>query len=140
MGNAKRAIAVAATAGGLLMATAGVAAADADGYGAAVRSPGVISGNVIQVPVNVPINLCGNTVNILAAINPTFGNVCANVSTREHALLGLSDHSFGQYSSHYSRYSKRRDHREHHHHRQQHRDYDHGGDYDNGGWDGHGGK
>ena len=40
MGNAKRAIAVAATAGGLLMATAGVAAADADGYGAAVRSPG----------------------------------------------------------------------------------------------------
>ncbi len=41
-------------------------------------SPGVLSGNLAQVPVHVPINVCGNTVNVIAALNPTFGNVCVN--------------------------------------------------------------
>jgi hypothetical protein len=53
--------------------------ADADATGSTERSPGVISGNVIQVPVNAPINVCGNTVDVLiAALNPTFGNACVN--------------------------------------------------------------
>jgi ChpA-C len=52
---------------------------DASGAeGAAVNSPGVVSGNVIQVPVEVPVNVCGNTVNVVALLNPTFGNVCVN--------------------------------------------------------------
>ncbi|MEG8277571.1 chaplin [Streptomyces sp. AHA2] len=54
------------------------AMADAGAQGAAVGSPGVLSGNVIQIPVHIPINLCGNTVNIIAALNPAFGNVCVN--------------------------------------------------------------
>ncbi|MFI1105030.1 chaplin [Streptomyces melanogenes] len=65
---------------GLVMA-AGAAApalADAGAHGEAVGSPGVLSGNVIQVPVHVPVNVCGNSINILALLNPAFGNVCKN--------------------------------------------------------------
>jgi small secreted domain DUF320 len=64
--------------GGLVAAGAGVASADAGAEGAAVGSPGVLSGNNIQVPVHIPVNVCGNTVNVLSALNPTFGNVCVN--------------------------------------------------------------
>jgi ChpA-C len=46
--------------------------------GAAVGSPGVVSGNVIQVPVHIPVNACGNTINIVGLLNPTFGNKCVN--------------------------------------------------------------
>jgi hypothetical protein len=65
--------AVAAVAGG-----AGIAAADADAHGAAAHSPGVLSGNVVQVPVHVPVNVCGNTVNVIGLLNPAFGNTCVN--------------------------------------------------------------
>ncbi|MEH1776822.1 MAG: chaplin [Nostoc sp.] len=44
----------------------------------AIGSPGVISGNVIQVPVHVPINVCGNTINVIGLLNPAFGNTCVN--------------------------------------------------------------
>ena len=71
---------VVAAAAGLLTAGAGVASADSNAKGAAVKSPGVISGNNIQVPVSIPINLCGNTINIIAAVNPAFGNTCINAS------------------------------------------------------------
>jgi hypothetical protein len=40
----------------------------------------VASGNNVQVPVNVPLNICGNTVDVVAALNPAFGNSCANDS------------------------------------------------------------
>ncbi|MFJ4780785.1 chaplin [Streptomyces sp. NPDC088762] len=73
----KKAVVLAA---GVLMA-AGAAApamADSEAVGTAAGSPGVISGNLIQVPVHVPINVCGNTVNIIALLNPAFGNVCIN--------------------------------------------------------------
>ncbi|OII60400.1 chaplin [Streptomyces sp. CC53] len=57
---------------------AGVANADAGAEAAAVNSPGVGSGNAIQVPVHVPVNVCGNTIDIIGLLNPTFGNVCVN--------------------------------------------------------------
>jgi hypothetical protein len=76
--NLKQATAVTIAAGGLIAAGAGVAAADAGAQGAAVGSPGVVSGNNVQVPVHIPLNVCGNTVNVLSALNPTFGNVCVN--------------------------------------------------------------
>ncbi|MGW2348037.1 chaplin [Actinacidiphila glaucinigra] len=44
----------------------------------AVGSPGILSGNVIQVPINVPINVCGNGFNAIGLLNPTAGNVCIN--------------------------------------------------------------
>ncbi|MFC4033999.1 chaplin [Streptomyces polygonati] len=74
---------VAAAAAGTLLAM-GVAApafADSGAGGVAAGSPGVVSGNVIQVPVHVPVNLCGNTIDIIALLNPAFGNACVNASS-----------------------------------------------------------
>ncbi|WP_055718214.1 chaplin [Streptomyces niveiscabiei] len=74
----KKVVAAAAATGGLVLAGAGLAVADAGAQGAAVGSPGVLSGNVIQVPVHVPVNVCGNTVNVIGLLNPAFGNTCVN--------------------------------------------------------------
>ncbi|MFD9729142.1 chaplin [Streptomyces sp. NPDC059072] len=66
----------------MLMGGAGLASAHggdgaaADGF--AGGSPGVLSGNLLQVPVDVPVNVCGNTVNVIALLNPAFGNTCVN--------------------------------------------------------------
>ncbi|WP_030302687.1 chaplin [Streptomyces katrae] len=78
MNSAKKAALVLASAGLAAAGAAGSAMADSSAEGAAVGSPGVLSGNLAQVPVHVPINLCGNTVNVIAALNPAFGNVCVN--------------------------------------------------------------
>ncbi|WP_406091016.1 chaplin [Streptomyces sp. NBC_01013] len=72
---------IAAVAAGTLMAmgAAAPAFADSGAEAAAVHSPGVLSGNVIQVPIHIPVNVCGNTVNVIGLLNPAFGNTCANV-------------------------------------------------------------
>jgi hypothetical protein len=62
----------------LALGLAGPAFADADAKGAAIGSPGVLSGNVVQVPIHIPINVCGNTINIVGLLNPAFGNTCVN--------------------------------------------------------------
>lgn len=86
---------VMAAASGILTAVGGYAHADSSAEGAAVNSPGVGSGNVAQVPVHVPVNACGNTVNAVALLNPSFGNECANVDSgkgRQHGQdAGRSD-------------------------------------------------
>ncbi|MEU6525938.1 chaplin ChpH [Streptomyces sp. NPDC046924] len=74
----KKVVAVAAATGGLVLAGAGMAAADSGAQGAAVNSPGVLSGNVVQAPVHVPVNVCGNTVSVIGLLNPAVGNVCVN--------------------------------------------------------------
>ncbi|NEC69211.1 chaplin ChpH [Streptomyces sp. SID9727] len=74
----KKIAAAAAVTGGLVLAGAGMAVADSGAQGAAIGSPGVISGNVIQVPVHVPVNVCGNTIDVIGLLNPAFGNVCVN--------------------------------------------------------------
>ncbi|MDO0930745.1 chaplin [Streptomyces sp. DG2A-72] len=71
-------IAVAAASGA--MAVTVPAYADSAAEGAAAGSPGLISGNTIQLPVHVPVNVCGNTVNVVGLLNPTVGNECANES------------------------------------------------------------
>ncbi|MFG2485892.1 MULTISPECIES: chaplin [Streptomyces] len=78
MNSAKKAALVLATAGLAAAGAAGSAAADSSAEGAAVGSPGVLSGNLAQVPVHIPVNVCGNTVNIIGLLNPAFGNVCLN--------------------------------------------------------------
>ena len=75
----KKIVAAVAATGGLVLAGAGIAAADAGAQGAAVKSPGVLSGNVIQAPIHVPVNVCGNTVSVIGLLNPAFGNTCTNV-------------------------------------------------------------
>ncbi|GGX26900.1 small membrane protein [Streptomyces malachitofuscus] len=74
----KKVVAVAAATGGLVLAGAGMAAADSGAQGAAVHSPGVLSGNVIQAPIHIPVNVCGNTVSVIGLLNPAFGNTCVN--------------------------------------------------------------
>lgn len=61
---------------GALAATSGYAHADSGAGGTAKHSPGVLSGNTVQVPVHVPVNVCGNTVNIVGLLNPAVGNAC----------------------------------------------------------------
>jgi hypothetical protein len=68
---------IAVVAGALMAASfAAPAFADAEAEGQAVGSPGVLSGNVIQVPVNLALNVCGNSINVIGLLNPAFGNVC----------------------------------------------------------------
>ncbi|MFE3600841.1 chaplin ChpH [Streptomyces sp. NPDC059096] len=74
----KKVVAAAAVTGGLVLAGAGMAVADAGAQGAAIGSPGVLSGNVVQVPVHLPVNVCGNTINVIGLLNPAFGNTCVN--------------------------------------------------------------
>ncbi|MFD3504082.1 chaplin ChpH [Streptomyces sp. NPDC058676] len=74
----KKIVAAAVATGGLVLAGAGMAVADSGAQGAAVHSPGVLSGNVVQVPVHVPVNACGNTVSVIGLLNPAFGNTCIN--------------------------------------------------------------
>ncbi|MBL1103877.1 chaplin [Streptomyces sp. 5-8] len=61
------------------MAVAAPVYADSAADGSASGSPGVISGNDIQLPVHLPVSVCGNTVNVVGLLNPAMGNRCANV-------------------------------------------------------------
>ncbi|MFE0732419.1 chaplin [Streptomyces antibioticus] len=77
MKNLKKAAAVTMVAGGLMAASAGMASATggAGAHGQAKGSPGVVSGNVVQAPVHIPVNAVGNTVNVIGLLNPAFGNL-----------------------------------------------------------------
>ncbi|GEK04419.1 chaplin [Streptomyces sp. NPDC003674] len=65
---------------GAILAVGGAAPAFADSgaEGVAANSPGVLSGNVVQVPVHVPVNVCGDSVNVIGALNPALGARCEN--------------------------------------------------------------
>lgn len=80
MKNLKKAAAVTMVAGGLIAAGAGMASATdgAHAEGKAVGSPGVVSGNLVQAPVHVPVNAVGNSVNVIGVLNPAFGNLGIN--------------------------------------------------------------
>ncbi|MEU8675849.1 chaplin [Streptomyces sp. NPDC048560] len=67
-----------AAAGGVLALSGGYAHADAGAAGSASKSPGVLSGNSVQIPVDVPVNVCGNSVSIGGLLNPAAGNDCGN--------------------------------------------------------------
>ena len=90
MSRIAKAAAVALGTGAVVLSGAGLASADAGAEGAAVGSPGVLSGNLVQVPVHIPINACGNTVNVIGLLNPAFGNTCVNNSGG-----GMDDHGNG---------------------------------------------
>ncbi|MFI9722486.1 chaplin [Streptomyces sp. NPDC052396] len=88
----KKGLMTVAAAGSVLAATGGYAyASGADGV--ASHSPGVGSGNTVQVPVEVPVNVCGNTVNVVGLLNPASGNQCSNGSEgRHHGRHGHHGH------------------------------------------------
>jgi hypothetical protein len=76
--SVKKAAAIGAAVVGIVAAGAGSAMASAGAEGAAVGSPGVLSGNLIQVPVHIPVNACGLSVSVIGVLNPAFGNTCIN--------------------------------------------------------------
>jgi hypothetical protein len=69
-------IAIAAASGA--MAVTVPVYADSAANGTATDSPGLISGNTIQLPAHIPVNVCGNTVNVVGLLNPAAGNTCVN--------------------------------------------------------------
>ncbi|KPI21172.1 protein of unknown function DUF320 [Actinobacteria bacterium OV450] len=91
-------IAAVVAGGGLAVAgVSGFAHADADASGAAERSPGLLSGNLVQLPVHTPVNVCGNTVSVVGLLNSAAGNRCTNDSGHD-----VEGHS-GSVSSHPSK-------------------------------------
>ncbi|RKT19066.1 small secreted domain DUF320 [Streptomyces sp. 1114.5] len=72
-------LAATAVAAVCVVAGAGTAAAgSATANGVAAGSPGVLSGNLIQIPINAELNVCGNSIGIISILNPAFGNTCIN--------------------------------------------------------------
>ncbi|MFC8431094.1 chaplin [Streptomyces sp. NPDC057253] len=76
-------IAVAAASGAMAVTMPAYAGGAADG--AAAGSPGLISGNTVQLPVHVPVNVCGNTVDVVGLLNPAAGNSCGNADAGEES-------------------------------------------------------
>ncbi|MFC0600929.1 chaplin [Streptomyces palmae] len=97
MKRLSKAVILTATAGATVLGAAGGALAHGGGHegnrttttrtthhehtgalakGAAAHSPGVLSGNVIEVPVDVPIEVCGDTISVIGVLNTSAGNVC----------------------------------------------------------------
>ncbi|MET7453382.1 chaplin [Streptomyces sp. NPDC005574] len=96
-------IAVVAASGAMAVAMPASAAFAADGGaaagGVAAGSPGLASGNAVQLPVHVPVNVCGNTVNVVGLLNPAMGNTCANGGAAGDRSAGGS-HRAGRGESH----------------------------------------
>lgn len=89
-----------AAATGVIAAASGYAQADSGAIGSAAGSPGVLSGNTVQAPVHVPVNVCGNTVNVVGLLNPAVGNKCANHGGSDAGGHGGSGGSSGSGGSH----------------------------------------
>ncbi|MCL2729372.1 MAG: chaplin [Actinomycetia bacterium] len=87
---ARKGLVTAMVAGGVL-ASAGYAQADAAADGDTAGSPGVLSGNSVQAPVHIPINVCGNTIDVIGLLNPASGNACANTSDTTACPPGTPD-------------------------------------------------
>ncbi|WP_030159025.1 chaplin [Streptomyces sp. NRRL S-244] len=73
-----RTLAVAACLLGATLGGIGSASADATAEGYAIGSPGFLSGNVVQIPIHLQLNACGNSINLIGLLNPAAGNVCVN--------------------------------------------------------------
>ncbi|MFE7899887.1 chaplin [Streptomyces sp. NPDC057424] len=83
-----------AAATGVIAAAGGSAHADSGAQGSAAGSPGVLSGNSVQAPVHAPVNVCGNTVNVVGLLNPSMGNSCADKGG------GSSSGGYGEHGGH----------------------------------------
>ncbi|GAU68808.1 putative chaplin protein [Streptomyces sp. NBRC 110611] len=60
----------------MMMGAAAPAFADAGTKGGVKKAGGFGSANVVQIPFNIPINACGNTIQFIGLLNPAFGNRC----------------------------------------------------------------
>ncbi|MEU6393366.1 chaplin [Streptomyces sp. NPDC046939] len=69
---------VAAT--GILSVPVTAASASSDDQGRASGSPGVLSGNSVQIPITIGANACGNSFDAVSGLNPATGNACGNAA------------------------------------------------------------
>ncbi|MFJ3176762.1 chaplin family protein [Streptomyces roseus] len=81
-----------------LALTGGSAAADSGAHGSTYESSGFLSGNVIQLPIHVPIDLCGNTLNVIGLLNPAFGSECGGGSAHRGENWASEGHEHGDHS------------------------------------------
>jgi len=72
--NVKKIAALTGATGALVVVGAGAAMADTSAHGFAADSPGVVSGNNVQAPIHIPVNLTGNTISVIGLLNSAFGN------------------------------------------------------------------
>ncbi|MFD3585712.1 chaplin [Streptomyces sp. NPDC058683] len=58
--------------------TAAFADNGANATGSATNSPGLVAGNVIQLPIEIPVNACGDSINVIGLLNPAAASTCTN--------------------------------------------------------------
>ena len=56
----------------------GAGGAGSTANGGSSHSPGIGSGNTVQVPVSAPVNVCGNDVSVVGILDSASGNTCSN--------------------------------------------------------------
>ncbi|MFD7030571.1 chaplin, partial [Streptomyces sp. NPDC059917] len=78
----------AAAASSLLSIATGAAYAHTGAGAEAAHSPGVLAGNSVSVPITFSPNVCGNSVDAGAGLNPAMGGTCVTTDGGGHA-----DHS-----------------------------------------------
>ncbi|MGW5864463.1 chaplin [Streptomyces sp. NPDC055239] len=100
IGKGMLATAAAATS---ILSLSGSTAFAVDGNAVAAGSPGILSGNSVQAPVEVPLNACGNSADAVGAVNPAFGNNCANTGSapkkHAHAEHAHAEHASAEHAS-----------------------------------------
>jgi hypothetical protein len=94
--------------------------ADAGAAGGAANSPGVVSGNAIQVPIHIPINVCGNTVNLGGLLNPAFGNTCLNGGIERRVEVHRHHHVTHHHHVKHVKHAKKKHHVKKHHNKKHH--------------------
>lgn len=98
--STKRRVVLGMTTGGLLISGFGMASAQAatgaSAEGVADNSPGLLSGNLVSVPINLPINVCGDSINVAGLLNPASDDHCADLGGTGGASSGAeASHSPG---------------------------------------------
>lgn len=93
----KKGLLLSAATGALVLggAAAASAATSATADGLTADSPGALSGNTVQVPADVPIQVCGVTVAAVAAATSADDNTCIDDGTSAAAAHGTATGSPG---------------------------------------------
>ncbi|MEV4195341.1 chaplin, partial [Streptomyces toxytricini] len=101
----------AAAASSLLSIATGAASAHPGAVAEAAHSPGVLSGNSVSVPITLSPNVCGNSVDGGAALNPAFGNTCVNStgSGTHHAHREYDRYLSPEHAEAFERYLQERE-------------------------------
>ena len=72
--NIKKIAALTGVTGALVVAGAGAAMADSAAHGFAADSPGILSGNNVQAPIHIPVNVTGNSISVIGLLDSAFDN------------------------------------------------------------------